>query len=173
MNPVCFYYVEGKCEETLIKALKEAPAYIREGRVKVFNPIEKVLPNSELMRIPAGAMVVFAFDTDIPQTDFLLINIRNLKKYVRNVTVVLLPQVMNLEDELKRCTDVRNVMELTKSKSASDFKRDFCRLTNCRQVLEAHQIDVQRIWETPVPEGFSVVQGNAGIIKNRSKAARR
>lgn len=165
MNPNCFYYVEGKCEETLIKALKERPALILEGRVKVFNPIDKVLSRSELLRIPAGSYVVFAFDTDVPKTDCLVQNIKALKQYIRNVTVVLLPQVLNLEDELKRCTDIKDVIELTKSKSHKDFKHDFCGLTNCRQVLDTHHLDVKRLWEMPVPDAFVSLPINSGIIK--------
>ncbi len=167
MSNQCFYFVEGKCEETLVKALKEKPALIMEGRVKVFNPIDNVLPRSELLRITAGSYVVFAFDTDVAKTDTLKKNIKILQDHVRNVTVVLLPQVLNLEDELKHCTDIKDVIELTKSKSRKDFKRDFCKLTNCRQVLETHHIDVKRLWSTPVPESFHFLLVNAGKIKKK------
>ncbi len=167
MNNQCFYYVEGKCEEALIKALKEEPAYIREGRVKVFNPIENMLSRSELLRIPAGSWVVFVFDTDVVKTDCLRKNIAALKQHGRNVTVVLLPQVLNLEDELKRCTNVKDLTKLTKSKSHKDFKRDFCDLTNCRHVLDAHAFDINRIWTTQVPEDFAFLPKNAGRIKKK------
>ncbi len=165
MNPNCYYYVEGKCEETLIRTLKEKPALIMEGRVKVFNPIEKVLSRSELLKISAGSVVVFTFDTDVPKTDCLNQNIKILQQYVRKVSIVLLPQVLNLEDELKRCTDIRDVTELTKSKSGKDFKHDFCTLTNCRQVLDAHAINIKQLWSTPVPESFVFLPKNAGKIK--------
>lgn len=136
-----------------------------EGRVKVFNPIDNVLPRSELLRITAGSYVVFAFDTDVAKTDTLKKNIKILQDHVRNVTVVLLPQVLNLEDELKRCTNVKDVIELTKSKSSKDFKRDFCKLTNCRQVLESHNLDIKQLWKTSVPEAFVKLPNNAEKIK--------
>lgn len=155
MNKRCFYFVEGECEETLINALKKDPAKIIPGRVKKWNVIDRVLPNSILNTIQPGSIVVLVFDTDVQSSGFLDKNIQMLKKIVSKVMIVCLPQVLNLEDELERCTDVKNVKELTKSKSRSDFKRDFCRLTNCRQALDIHHFDIGRIWAQPLPEGFA------------------
>ena len=78
-----------------------------------------------------------------------------LKKIVSKVMIVCLPQVLNLEDELERCTDVKNVKELIKSKSRSDFRRDFCRLTDCRQALDIHHFEIGKMWAQPLPEGFT------------------
>ena len=52
------------------------------------------------------------------------------------------PQVLNLEDELVRCTDVRTAMELTKSGSVKNFKTDFCKMKakDCRSMLERHKL---------------------------------
>ena len=155
MNKRCFYFVEGECEETLINALKKDPAKIIPGRVKKWNVIDRVLPNSILNTIQPGSIVVLVFDTDVQNSGFLEKNIQMLKKIVSKVMIVCLPQVLNLEDELERCTDVKNVKELTKSKSRSDFKRDFCRLTDCRQALDIHHIDIGRMWAQPLPEGFA------------------
>ena len=155
MNKRCFYFVEGDCEETLINALKKDPAKIIPGRVKKWNVIDRVLPNSILNTIQPGSIVVLVFDTDVQSSGFLEKNKQMPKKIVSKVLIVCLPQVLNLEDELERCTDVKNVKELTKSKSRSDFKRDFCRLTDCRQALDIHHIDIGRMWAQPLPEGFS------------------
>ena len=54
MNKRCFYFVEGECEETLINALKKDPAKIIPGRVKKWNVIDRVLPNSILNTIQPG-----------------------------------------------------------------------------------------------------------------------
>ena len=123
MNKRCFYFVEGECEETLINALKKDPAKIIPGRVKKWNVIDRVLPNSILNTIQPGSIVVLVFDTDVQSSGFLEKNIQILKKIVSKVLIVCLPQVLNLEDELERCTDVKNVKELIKSKSRSDFRR--------------------------------------------------
>ena len=155
MNKRCFYFVEGECEETLINALKKDPAKIIPGRVKKWNVIDRVLPNSILNTIQPGSIVVLVFDTDVQSSGSLGKNIQMLKKIVSKVMIVCLPQVLNLEDELERCTDVKNVKELIKSKSRSDVKRDFCRLTDCRQALDIHHFDIGRMWTQPLPEGFA------------------
>ena len=88
-----------------------------------------------------------------------------LKKIVSKVLIVCLPQVLNLEDELERCTDVKNIKELTKSKSRSDFKRDFCRLTDCRQALDIHHFEIGKMWAQPLPEGFTSFSSYTGDHK--------
>ena len=155
MNKRCFYFVEGECEETLINALKKYPAKIIPGRVKKWNVIDRVLPNSILNTIQPGSIVVLVFDTDVQSSGSLGKNIQMLKKIVSKVMIVCLPQVLNLEDELERCTDVKNVKELIKSKSRSDFRRDFCRLTDCRQALDIHHFEIGKMWAQPLPEGFT------------------
>ena len=77
------------------------------------------------------------------------------------------PQVLNLEDELVRCTDVRTAMELTKSGSVKNFKTDFCKMKakDCRSMLERHKLDYARLWMTKTPEAFSFVENNSFQIK--------
>lgn len=57
-------------------------------------------------------------------------------------------QVRKLEDVLVKATDVKNVGELTKSKTKNEFKSDFRRMKSSylRKVLEEHHIDVEKIW---------------------------
>lgn len=78
-----------------------------------------------------------------------------------------LPQVLNLEDELVRCTDVRTAMELTKSGSVKNFKTDFCKMKtkDCRSMLERHKLDYARLWMTKTPEVFNFVENNSFQIK--------
>lgn len=161
----CIYFVEGKCEATLLTALKEHPQKIVPGKIKVFNVIANLIPRSQLLTIQAGTTIVFVFDTDVPVTESLRKNITLATTYCSKVKIVFLPQVMNLEDELVRCTDVNHVAELTHSKSNKDFKRDFCSLTNCRDVLDRHRLDVQRLWTQTPPQSFSFISQNSSTIK--------
>ena len=85
--------------------------------------------------------------------------------YCSKTKLVFLPQVMNLEDELVRCTDIRSITELTRSKSTKDFKRDFCAMTNCRSALDRHQLDVLRLWTQNPPEVFRFIPSNSNTIK--------
>jgi len=165
MTNNCIYFVEGDCDETLIKALKEKPELIAPGKTKVLNVISSIISKSILLTIKPGTTVVFVFDTDVPITDKLKKNIENIEKYCTKSKLVFLPQVMNLEDELVRCTDVEKVTDLTQSKSVANFKTDFNRLKSCRGTLTKHQIDVARLWTTTVPEVFSFVPQNSDTIK--------
>lgn len=120
------YFVEGKCEVTLLRALKENPQKILPGQIREFNLIQQVIPKSILMMIRPGTKVVFVFDTDVPVAQYLRSNIYLVKKTCTKVEIIFLPQVKNLEDKLERCTDVSRVSDLTQSASKKDFKRDFC-----------------------------------------------
>lgn len=159
------YFVEGKCEAILLTALKEQPQKVVSGKVKVFNVIANLIPRSQLLTIQTGTTIIFVFDTDVPVTEQLRKNIELVSTYCSKTKIIFLPQVKNLEDELVRCTDVSNVVELTHSRSNKDFKRDFCALTNCRDVLNRHQLDVLRLWTQNPPEVFSFVPKNSSTIK--------
>lgn len=167
MNNRCIYYVEGACEQQLIMALKENPAKLIQGKVKVFNVIQNLIPKSQLLAIQAGTTVVLAFDTDVAQTKILIKNLERLKRYCTRLRLIYLPQVLALEDELTRCTDVRTVTELTKSNSVRNFKTDFCKMAqkDCRAMLERHHLDNQCLWTTKAPAPFSFIENNGNQIK--------
>lgn len=155
----------GKCEERLLGALKENPQKIQSGRVKVFNVVQKLLPKSQLVTIQTGTTVVLVFDTDVQNTEFLRENISRLRTLCSKVRLVFLPQVLNLEDELVRCSEIKSVIELTHSKSNKDFKRDFCSMTNVRSVLDRVNLDVSALWTENVPSPFGFVESNSDEIK--------
>lgn len=167
MNSKCIYYVEGPCEQQLIAALKESPAKLVPGKVKIFNVVQNLIPKSQMLSIQAGTIVILVFDTDVPVTANLQKNLELLRRYCRKLRIVFLPQVLNLEDELTRCTDVKSVTELTKSNSIRNFKTDFCKLKvkDCRAMLERHGLDVTKLWTTTVPSAFSFIEGNSNQAK--------
>ncbi|MDD4510904.1 MAG: hypothetical protein PHY23_08405 [Oscillospiraceae bacterium] len=165
MKNNCIYFVEGRCEEKLLNALKEQPPKIHPGRVKVFNVIQNNLSNSQLITIQPGTTVALVFDTDIPLTDCLKENIRRLGKYCSKIKVVFLPQVLNFEDELVRCSDLRSTSDLTHSKSNKDFKRDFCAMTNARVALERVNLNVEKLWTEDAPADFAFFEKNSDFVK--------
>lgn len=167
MNNKCIYYVEGPCEQQLIAALKETPARLIPGKVKVFNVVQNLIPKSQMLSIQAGTTVVLVFDTDVSQTSNLKKNLELLTRYCGKLKIIFLPQVLNLENELVRCTDVRTVMELTKSGSVKNFKTDFCKIKtkDCRSMFERHKLDYPRLWMTKAPEAFNFVDNNSFQIK--------
>lgn len=154
----------------MIHALKQEPGKLIPGKVKVYNVIQKMIPKSHLLSVQPGTIVTFVFDTDIPVSKYLKKNIESLEKYCIKTQIVYLPQVMNLEDELVRCTDVKKVSELTKSNGNKNFKADFCRMKSqeCRNMLEHHGIDVSKLWTTCPPDVFGFVQRNCSQIKSNA-----
>ena len=161
----CIYFVEGACEEKLINALKEPPEKLLPGKVRVLNVIQNEIPRSILLAICHGTKVVLVFDTDVPYTEQLKKNLVHLKKYCSGIKVIYLAQVLTIEDERVRCTDVSRLRDLTRSKSDSDFKRDFCALKDCRSLLERHNLNIKGLWVKEPPETFQFVVRNANQIK--------
>lgn len=165
MNNNCIYFVEGDCEAKLINALKQKPELLQPGKVVVLNLIQNYIPKSRLLSISPETKVVFVFDTDKKEVEHLRKNIEYIEKYCKKSKLIFLPQVLNLEDELVRCTDVSEPKEITKSKSNSNFKSDFCKLTDARSTLTRHQLDVLALWSQNPPEPFTFVKNNSSQIK--------
>ena len=167
MSNPCIYYVEGECEERFLAAMKLQPAKLIPGRVRVFNIVQNLIPKSQILEIPQGSIIALAFDTDVTKTDFIQKNVERLKQYCRRVRVVYLPQVLDFEDELVRNTDIREIRELTKSSTNKEFKRDFCRMKDqtCRQTLEHHHLNMDQMWDAPLPENFRFIEKNSRLIK--------
>lgn len=161
----CIYFCEGSCDEVFIKALKEKPELITPGKTKVLNVISTYIPRSVLMTVKPGTTVVFVFDTDVPITEKLRKNIEYIKTYCGKSKLVFLPQVQNLEDEIVRATDAERITDITQSRSLSNFKTAFCRISNPRAVLTKHQLDVMKLWTTEPPEVFAFLPQNSGSIK--------
>ena len=167
MSSKCIYYVEGQCEQVLINALKVEPAHMIPGPVKVYNFIQERIPNSHLLKIHPGTIVALVFDTDKPDTKYLEQNIALLKKSCQKVKIIYLPQVLNFEEEIVKATDVREAEDLTHSSSVRHFKSDFCKLklVDCRNLLNRHHFNIQKIWITKVPKDFSFIDSNSVIVK--------
>ena len=92
MSSKCIYYVERLCEQQLIAALKENPARLISGKVRVFNVIQNLIPKSQMISIQAGTTVVLVFDTDVPQTANLRENLELLNRYCGKLRIVYLPR---------------------------------------------------------------------------------
>lgn len=167
MGKNCIYFVEGSCEKQLVEALKLPPAKLIPGKVIVFNPIQKRLPMSQLLTIRPNSIVVFVYDTDVQEVDILRDNILLIRKFCERVRLVHLMQVPNIEGELVRCTDVKSVLLLTKSRAANDFKSDFCRPTPqaCRYLLERHHLNADLLWTAAAPQPFNNLERNRTTVK--------
>lgn len=156
MNSKCIYFVEGECEKQLINALKISPEILTPGKVKVYNVKQNLIPKSQLLAIQPRTKVALVFDTDVEDRKALDKNIEMLRKYCSNVTVINMMQVLDFEDEIVRSTDVGRAQDLTKSRSVSNFKTDFCRMkvNDCRSLMERYQFDIKKMWTAEPPTAF-------------------
>ena len=94
-------------------------------------------------------------------------NLELLKRYYGKPHIVFLPQVLNLEDGLVHCKDVKSAVELTQSKGIRTFKTDFCKLKpkECRAMRERHGLKTEQLWVAKAPEVFSFAESNSDKIK--------
>lgn len=114
------YYVEGADEEKLINVMKSQMCLICPGKVEKINVVQEELTRLRLMQLRKDTIVVLVFDTDAGNVDILRKNIQILNQCCQVKKVICIPQVENLEDELLRSCDIRQIRELTGSKSNGD-----------------------------------------------------
>lgn len=148
------YFAEGECEVKFLQTLMNNLHLIRQGKIIKLNVTQKRIPTAKLLTIDSNTSVVFVFDTDTDYTSTLNENIKAITKLNKTgVLLVLLPQVLNFEDELVRCTDIKSITELTGSGSKSDFKRDFLKTSNLDALLRKHKFTLAKMWKTS-PRNF-------------------
>ncbi len=166
MNAKCIYFAEGDCEAQLLNALKRHPERILPGKVRVFNVIQNLIPGSQLLTLQPGMTVVFVFDTDTGRTERLRQNIARVQRYCR-VRLLTVAQVLNLEDELVRCTDAHEAEDLTHSRSRRNFKTDFCQMKpeDCAAMLDRHRLDMDRLWAKDPPAEYGFLSQDGHIVK--------
>ena len=163
------YFVEGECEKKLIDELKRA-GLLPPGKSTVFNVLTQRISFSRLMEIERGSFVIFVFDTDV-ENDLAILrgNIQILESQVPGVRIIKMIQVRNLEDELKRATNIKQITDITGSKSIGDFKSDFLRLKSCVTILNRHGFDISKMWCTK-PEGeFASFSQDFSKIRRKTK----
>lgn len=146
MGKYYHYFVEGQNEEKIVQILKTDLQFIVPGKVQVFNVIEQKLTKLRLMSLKSGTTVILIFDTDTKNVSTLIENIEFLKKEAMIKEVLCITQVKNLEDELIRSCDIKQIRDLTGSKSNSDYKRDMLKDHSFMKKLEKHKFDICKFW---------------------------
>ena len=131
------YFVEGEDEKKLLSVLKTDMQLILPGKIEHFNIIQEKITKPRLMTIKSGTTIVLVFDTDVGDSKILNENIRFLEKQSTIKKVLCITQVKNLEDEFKRSCNIKQIKELTGSKSNKDFKADLIKEKNLSKKLSA------------------------------------
>ena len=159
------YYVEGECEEKLINTLKSELMVVKTGKVQKLNVIENEIPKARLIALRPRTMVVLIFDTDTGNVEILNKNIKKFSECSSVADLILIPQNKNLEDELVRSCNIRNIKELLGSRSTGEFKSDFIRVTNLANKLKSNKFDIDLIWKKNPPYPYQHIKNESKRIK--------
>ncbi len=159
------YFVEGECEEKVIKTLKSDMQLIVPGKVQKFNVVQNKLTEQRLMQLKPGTAVVLVFDTDTLNSKILEENIEILQKEQSVKAVLCITQVKNLEDEFVRSCDIKQIRDLTGSKTNEEFKHDMQKVNNFDVKLTQHKFDFNKFWAMEAGGVFSGIKNSAGSIK--------
>lgn len=160
------YFVEGNTEKRMVEILKTELQCIVPGRVQVFNVIQNELNGSYLMPLRNRTNIVLIFDTDKRDCGILRKNLDFLKSQSRVGSVICIPQFHTLEEELLRGCDIKNICELTGSKSRKDFKSDMLRCSNFDKLLKKKNFDFNKFWALDPESPYE-------FCKNESKKIRK
>lgn len=160
------YYVEGEDEKKLLDVLKKDLCCIASGKVDKMNVIQTKFSIARIRPLKQGTIVVLVYDTDVDNnTSILQYNINFLKNQKGIKEVICVPQVKNLEEELLRACNIRNITELTKSASRSNYKTDFISCTNLDARLVTCGFDISKMWKQTPNNNFKCFGNQAERIK--------
>ena len=161
------YYVEGQDEEKLLNTLKSEMFTIKTGKVQILNVVEHQITKARLMGIRPGTLVVLVFDTDTGNVDILNKNIEALQNCASVSKIITIPQVRNLEEELVRSSNIRQIKELLNSKSNSEFKEDIIKVTNLKSKLIENRFNIDCFWTANPGAPYQHIANGAQEVKLR------
>lgn len=158
------YFVEGADEKKIIDTFKTDMKLIQPGKVYVVNPVQEKIPMSRIVPLKMGTTVILVFDTDTDNSGILKANIKLISSSMNVLRVICVTQVKNLEDELIRSCDIRNIRELTNSKSDREYKSDLIRITNLAERLKKCGFCKELFWCKDPDGAFKDIQNQADKI---------
>lgn len=159
------YYVEGDDEKKLLDVLKTDLRLIKPGKIQKLNVTTQEISAARLRTLSRDTMVVLVFDTDAGNVEILKSNIRTLKACRAVSDIVIVPQVPNLEGELVRSCNIRNIKELLNSKTNGEFKSDIMSVSNLAKKLQEHQFDIRVFWNGIPAGAYQKVENQASKVK--------
>ena len=167
------YFVEGECEKKLLKSFMylEEESFI-EGKVVVFNFINKRLSKPYARTIKKDTKVIIILDTDVLNTDLLSENINILKKValIREEDIIVVFSNKTLEDEIVYSSKkLSNINQLFNTSSISEFKNKFLSREDLKNKLDQVEFDIHKIWSRKVNAPFDEYQSKKRIIQKKSK----
>lgn len=163
-NPVQ-YFVEGDTEKAFIEQIRNK--YVLSGKIDVLNILQNEIKNSRLISIKPNTTIILIFDTDVQKKELLNRLAQNIKilkasKHIREI--VIIPQVLNFEDELVYATNIKSIEKFIPNCTKKEFKSKFIKLgSSMVAMLEKQDFDADKLWSR------SVNNGNIFYIINKDK----
>ena len=153
--------MEGEGDREIVKALKNELKCIQPGKVEVFNVNQERFTNMRLRSIKNNTTVILVYDTDTGERGepTLRQNIEILNSRANVKKIICIPQVENLEDELVRACNIKEVKELTKSRSNTNYKKDILNISNLVNRLKHCKFDFTKFWRK-IPNNVFKKHGN-------------
>lgn len=109
--------------------------------------------------------MVLVYDTDVEKIDIFRQNVDFLKSQNAIKEVICIPQVKNLEAELKRACQMKSVGQLTHSGTVKDYKRDLISCTNLAARLHQCNFNLSKFWSCVPGNEFKTWGNDADKIK--------
>ena len=160
------YYVEGEDEKKLLEVLKRDFGCIESGKVDKVNAVQTKFSIARIRALKPNTIVVLIYDTDVEDgLAILQYNVDFLRKQKGIKRVICIPQVKNLEEELLYSCNIKNITELTKSDSRTNYKRDLINCNNLAARLTACGFNMAKLWNRTPSNKFKMFGNEAERIK--------
>ncbi len=153
-NPVQ-YFVEGDTEKAFIEQIRNK--YVLSGKIDVLNILQNEIKNSRLISIKPNTTIILIFDTDVQEKELLnrlTHNIKVLKDSKHIKEVIVIPQVLNFEDELVYATNIKSIEKFIPKCTKKEFKGKFIKLgSSMVAMLEKQDFNADKLWSRRVNNG--------------------
>lgn len=140
------YFVEGQCEQKLINVLKDQKNLIIAGKVDVLNVMQEEITDLKLRTLPYKVTIILVFDTDKANLEILNRNLHKLRAFSQVKEVWCVKQVPNLEGELERSTNLKDIKQLFGCDGINEFKEKFIKEKNLYKKLMEIGFVLEKMW---------------------------
>lgn len=149
------YFVEGECEEKIIKEGKKPPYFLfRPGKIDVLNVVTEKLTPARVLAIKRNTEIILVYDVDKGNCEILKENIKMLNKY-GFTKIYHIQSVSNFEDEIVRSTNINSIDDFFGTSGVDNFKKKFIAHKDIVSKLKMVDFDVNKIWATKCKNNFS------------------
>ncbi|MDY4848688.1 MAG: hypothetical protein SO176_00280 [Bacilli bacterium] len=141
------YYVEGECEEKLIRAFQHVDKRgFKPGKIEILNPANQIISSLRINQLKKGTTVALVYDTDHININVLKSNVESLKRSKNIDEIYHVQSIENFEDEIVYASSITSINEIFNTKSTNEFKKKFIAHKELVKKLEDIDFSVELIW---------------------------